>query len=156
MVMVGVSHCKSAPCSVWCPWTFLKWRYNLFNLSGESIWQPHWRIMQIYGKKLLLVCCHQDKFFDHRHCDRGDIMFLICHVTSRKHMFKDLYWFMGGSSTQWVTTLPYLVTIGPVQVGINGIQNVAWPQKTTWLKDHVTVELIVEALHGMPPSCQVW
>ena len=71
-------------------------------------------------------------------------------------MFKDLYWFMGGSSTQWVTTLPYLVTIGPVQVGINGIQNVAWPQKTTWLKDHVTVELIVEALHGMPPSCQVW
>ena len=63
---------------------------------------------------------------------------------------------MGGSSTQWVTTLPYLVAIGPVQMEIKDIQNVAWPHKTTWLKDHITVELIVEVLHGMPPPCQVW
>ena len=45
-------------------------------------------------------------------------MFLICHVTSCKNMFKWLYEFMGRSLSLWVTTLPFLVAIGLVQAEI--------------------------------------
>ena len=40
---------KSAPCLVWCPWFFCKWRYNVFNLSCDLTWPPLWWFMQIYG-----------------------------------------------------------------------------------------------------------
>ena len=30
-----------------------------------------------------MACHHPDMFIDHRHCDSGDLMFLICHVTPR-------------------------------------------------------------------------
>ena len=63
-----------------------------------------------------MVCHDPDKFCDYYHCDSGDVMFLICHVTSRKHMFKELCGFMGGSSSRSVTILPCLVAIGQVQV----------------------------------------
>ena len=39
-----------------------------------------------------------DKSCDHKHCDSRDIIFLTSHVTSREHMFKGLYGFMGKSS----------------------------------------------------------
>ena len=45
-------------------------------------------------------------------------MFLNCHVTSCKHMFKKLCEFMGGSYSRSVTTLPYLVAIGQVHVEV--------------------------------------
>ena len=38
-------------------------------------------------------------------------MFLICHLTSRKHIFKELREFMDDSFLRSVTTLPYLKTI---------------------------------------------
>ena len=44
--------------------------------------------MQIFGWELLLLYHYTDKPCDHRHCDGGDIMFLICHVSSCKHIFK--------------------------------------------------------------------
>ena len=53
--------------------------------------------MKIYSWKLLGVCHHPDKYCDHKQCDNGDIKFLICHVTSREHMFKRLREFMGGT-----------------------------------------------------------
>ena len=30
-----------------------------------------------------MLCQYPDKSCDHKHCDGGNIMFLICHVTSR-------------------------------------------------------------------------
>ena len=54
-------------------------------------------------------------------------MFLIYHVTSEEHMFKGLCEFMDGRPTQWVTTLPYLVAITQLQMGIKSIQNVTQP-----------------------------
>ena len=39
--------------------------------------------------------CYLNKFCDHN--DGGDIMILICHVSSREHMFKGLYESMGGN-----------------------------------------------------------
>ena len=38
-------------------------------------------------------------------------MFLICHVTSREHIFKRLCDFTRGSTLTGVTTLTYMVTI---------------------------------------------
>ena len=52
-------------------------------------------MIQIYGWEFLAVCNQPDKSCDPKHCDSGDIMFLICHVTSCEHMFKRLCEFMG-------------------------------------------------------------
>ena len=65
--------------------------------------------MRIYGRELLAVCRHPDKFADHRHCYRGDIMFLVCHVTA---CLKGLV------LSVRVTTLLFLVAIGLVHVEI--------------------------------------
>ena len=48
------------------------------------------------------------KFRGHRDCSSGDMIFLICHVTSRD--------FMGGSLLPLLTTLLSLVTAGIVVV----------------------------------------
>ena len=55
------------------------------------------RVMQIFGWELLVVFHDPDTPCDHTHCDSGDIMFLICHMTSRERMFKGLCEFMDGS-----------------------------------------------------------
>ena len=44
--------------------------------SQEDIIEGSWK----FG-----ALCH---FFDHSHCGSADIMFPICHLTSRNHMFK--------------------------------------------------------------------
>ena len=50
-----------------------------------------------YGWELLAICHRPDKSCDHKHCDSGDLMLLVFQVTSREHMFKGLYKFVGGS-----------------------------------------------------------
>ena len=50
--------------------------------------------MEIYWWEHIVVCHYPDKSCNHKHCDSGDITFLICHVTSREHMFKWLYEFI--------------------------------------------------------------
>ena len=63
------------------------------------------------GCEFLAVCHHPVKFGDHGHCKSED-MFLIYHVNSPDHMFKELY------VTLWVGAfhskhhLPRLVAIG--------------------------------------------
>ena len=44
-----------------------------------------------------MICHHPDKSCDRKHCDSGDEMFLICHQTSREHLFKGFYEFIGES-----------------------------------------------------------
>ena len=88
---MGTSCCKLVPCLVWCPWVFCRSRYNVFNLSRDLTWPFHCGVMQIYGWQLLALCHHPHKLCDHKHCGSGDKKFLICHVTSRQHMFKGLY-----------------------------------------------------------------
>ena len=43
-----------------------------------------------------MLCHYGGKCCDHKHCDGGDITFLICHITSREHVFKGLCEFIGG------------------------------------------------------------
>ena len=45
----------------------------------------HLKVMQIYGWELFTVCQH-GMSCKHRHCDDGDTVFFICHVTSREHV----------------------------------------------------------------------
>ena len=42
-----------------------------------------------------MLCHYADKSCDHKHCNDGDMMFLICHMTSHEHMFKGLREFFG-------------------------------------------------------------
>ena len=83
----GASYCKSGPSLVWCPWTFCRWIYNVYDFTRDPTWPPPWGVMRIYGWELLAVCNHLDKSCDHKYYN-GDIMFLIGRVTSSKHMFK--------------------------------------------------------------------
>lgn len=39
--------------------------------------------MGIYGRRLLAMWRHPDKFGDHMSCDGRDKVFLICHLTTR-------------------------------------------------------------------------
>ena len=55
--------------------------------------------MRIYRCELLAVRHHPDKSCDHNYCDNGDIILLICHVTTREQMFKWLCEFMSGRPT---------------------------------------------------------
>ena len=87
---VGFSYGKPASCLVWPPPVFCKCRYNIFSLSRDFTKPPNWEVTQIYGWKFLAVCHHPEKFCDRRYRDNGNKMFLICHVTSRNHMFKGL------------------------------------------------------------------
>ena len=49
----------------------------------------------IHGNKLLIVCNHLTRFGGLRHFGSGDKMYLICHVASRDHVFKELRNLMG-------------------------------------------------------------
>ena len=49
-------------------------------------------VLLICELELLLVC--PAKSGDYRHCDTGDLMFLICHMTSNNHLFRGLYNFI--------------------------------------------------------------
>ena len=69
-------------------------------------WEPH-KVSQYPGK-----------FSGHRHCDSGDIMALVCHMTSQDHVIEVSSDFMGRSPGRWDTFLPKLVTIDTVVVEI--------------------------------------
>ena len=51
--------------------------------------------MQILEWELFKVCHHFGKSCEHRYYDSGVIVFLVCHVISRKHMFEGLCEFIG-------------------------------------------------------------
>ena len=94
-----------------------KFSSSLLSLvSNDLIWQPHLGVKQFYGWKLLAICHHTEKPCDHSYCNSGDKIFFICHMTSPKHMFKQLCEFMGRSPPWWFTTLPCLVAIGLIEV----------------------------------------
>ena len=54
--------------------------------------------MRTYDWEHFALCRHPNTFCDHKYCDSRDIMFLICDVNSRNHMFE-------------VATLPCLLDI---------------------------------------------
>ena len=58
------------------------------------------------------------KFGDHRHCDSGDIMILVCHMILQDHVIKWSFEFTGRIPSRYVTILPSLVAMGTVLVKI--------------------------------------
>ena len=65
----------------------------------------HVMVMRIYGRKLLALCHHSGKSWDHKHCGDRD-MFFLCHVTSCEHMFKGLSTFYGWTPVTVIHHLP--------------------------------------------------
>ena len=55
---IGAYHCKSAPCLVWWSCVFCSMRYNVFNLSRDLTWLPHWEDMQIFRVGTPCVTCN--------------------------------------------------------------------------------------------------
>ena len=151
---MGGSHCKSAPCLVvhgfpWCLWVFCKWRYNIFNLSQDLSWPPHWGTICIYGWEFFLVCHHPDKSCDHKRCESGAVFNLSCDL-SWTNVYRYI-WIYGWKPLTASHHLACLVAISLVQVEIWSIQYVIWPQKTMRLMDQVT--LWVVALLGISLPC---
>ena len=68
VLRMETSHCKSVLYLVWCSWV-CRWRYNVFNLSRDVTWPPHWEIMRIYGSELLVLCHYANKPCGHNHCE---------------------------------------------------------------------------------------
>ena len=56
------------------------------------------------------------KFVGHGQCGSGDIMVLVCYVSSRDHVIKGSCDYMGRSPSRLVTILPSLVVIGTTVV----------------------------------------
>ena len=48
---LGVSYTTSAPCLVWCPYIFCRWRYVFF-LSHDPTRSFYWRVTHIYWWEL--------------------------------------------------------------------------------------------------------
>ena len=96
---VGASRGKSALYPV-CSFSSEDIMYLICHVTPKR--PHHGGVMRIHGWELLLpmtpppVCHHSAKFFDHRHCDSGDIFF-IYHVILLDYRFKGLCEIMGGS-----------------------------------------------------------
>ena len=60
------------------PLVLWKWRYNVSNLSPNLLTPPHWGTIRTFGLEFLAVCHPLHRFGDHRYCNSGDVMFLIC------------------------------------------------------------------------------
>ena len=79
VLRVGASHLNSAPCLVWCPLFFCKWRYNAFHLSRGLKRSCDLRTMWIYKKKSFKLRYHpatvKSLFCGHRHYGSGEVKF---------------------------------------------------------------------------------
>ena len=75
---------------VWWPYVLCQWRYNDFSLSRDLISSCDQMVKKHHGKKALQVSQHPVKFGGHRLCGSGDIMFLVCHMTSLDHVTKNI------------------------------------------------------------------
>ena len=73
----------------------LKWVYSK-SRNCVGVTRPRdERFMWLYGRKFLIAYNHTARFGGHRHCGRGDKMFLIYRVTSRNTCSKGFLWLNG-------------------------------------------------------------
>ena len=95
-----------------------------------------WRVMGIYGWKLLTVSHHLAMFGGHWSSPSEDIKFLI-YIRPLKTVMEGSSNSMSENSSWYITTLPSLVAIGIATV--DTFYFVKWWKKT-WLKSHVIIE----------------
>ena len=82
-------HHKLPFCQVWWPSTLRKRRYFVFNLSRDLMWPRGHRIMWHCEWVPLIISLHPDKFGGHRYCARKEILFFVCHMTSRDFVVRE-------------------------------------------------------------------
>ena len=130
---MGACHCKSEPSLVCSSWIFCRWRYDVFSLSRDLTWSPHWACIQIYGWELLGLCHWTDKSCpcDHKHCGGGNIMLfnLSCNF-SWTHVER-IIWIHGSKP---VTLSHHLTTFGSHWSIANGNKYSIW---RVTLQNHV-------------------
>ena len=73
----------------------LQMEKKCIQLSRDLTQPPRGGVVGISGWELLEVFYQPNKPCDHKHRDSGDIIFLICCMSSCEHMFKRLCEFMG-------------------------------------------------------------
>ena len=98
--------------------------------------------MGIYGWELPEVWHQLEKSCNHKHCDSGDIMLLICHMTSRKHRSCEC---KCGSPLQWITTLPYL----------EKLVSWKWPKMSTFMGGSCLKYVIILSSFGVHRHCGI-
>ena len=87
---VSFPHHKSPPCQVWWSETLQQKGCFAFNLSCELMWPRDQRVMGHYRWAILIISHHPAKFGCHRRSAREDISFLVCHMTLRYYMVREL------------------------------------------------------------------
>ena len=97
---------------------------------------------------------HPAKFDGHRRCDNVEIMLLLCHITSRDHVFQEPCDFKGGSFSFYVTTLIRLVTKVIVVAEITCFNFFYEHHLIRCLKGQAT--LWSGLPHCMWPTCKIW
>ena len=60
----------------------------------------HCKVRHLCSDPLFLISGHISKFIGHRYCESGDSMFIVCHMTSGDHVYRELYNFVGGNPSQ--------------------------------------------------------
>ena len=106
----------------------------------------------------LITSHYPAKFGDHRPCGRWDILFLVCHVTTRDLVVREIimasHGMMGEFPLSWVTILQSLMIIDLVHEKILSFHFITWPHVTTL--SEVNVKSWVYSSHHKSLPCQVW
>ena len=70
---------------------FWRKKYSVFSLSHDLMWPGGQRNMWLHGHIHLTISHQPAMFGGHRPCERGNVMFSICHVTSRDNVIRGHY-----------------------------------------------------------------
>ena len=62
-----------------------------------------------YGWELLAVYPYPDTSCDHKHCDSGDTIFLIFHMTSRRYFLTNFYFSPNDSPSKTIEDVFYFI-----------------------------------------------
>ena len=100
---------------------------------------------------LSIFCLHCVNFGGHQYCGSERLIFLFCHLILWDQFIKGSCDFMSRSPPRLVTTLPRLVAIGIVIVGLETIWIVTWSHKTALSMSYVT--LWVGVSQGKSSTC---
>ena len=106
-----------------------------------------------HGCASLIISLHPAKFDGHRYCAREQILFFVCHATSRDFVVRESCDIMDEFSSSLVTNLQCLVFIYLLEEEILSFQFVTWLHVTTCTEG--CVAWWVSFPYHKPLPCQI-
>ena len=82
-------HPQSLPCQGWRPCTLQKRRYYVNNFSCNLTIVRSQEVVWLFRWLPVTIGHHPTKYGGHRLCRRGEIIFLIWHMTTCDHVIKE-------------------------------------------------------------------